>query len=256
MSAWLALGAVAGVTWLGTRARSGSRVAAEEAGSTFAIRPRLGPYATVERASLAIFGRKLGVRQILGLAGVGGLPHVDRDGRPAAYRVDLSAVSEGLVVEVSGPWIDTYRQEVRRADDGRGFVVDNAGLILDDDTPTGTGRAILHHQVRAGQRAGARAIELVASRSDVNGLVGYYVWARLGFDGPLPWRTQQALAAARRAGTLPAKLVGARSVAALMRTPEGRAFWKRHGDTFDGVYPLAGRRAAATRTVSLPGASP
>jgi GNAT superfamily N-acetyltransferase len=60
---------------------------------------------------------------------------------------------------------------------------------------------------------------------------GYYVWAKMGFDGPLPkpFLTHPAL---------PQACADSRSIAELFRTEEGKDFWFRYGTSIDLEFAL------------------
>ncbi len=86
----------------------------------------------------------------------------------------------------------------------------------------GLGAQVLAQQVTQAERLGVTEIKTYADRDDRNGMVGYYVWARLGYDGPLT-------------GPL-AERFHVKTIQELMATPEGRAAWKAEGHSFAGTF--------------------
>jgi len=88
---------------------------------------------------------------------------------------------------------------------------------------SGIGADIFSQQVQEASAAGFSKIKTDASRQP--GYNGYYTWARLGYDGPIPKSVRD-------------KFPGVSRVSELMRTPEGRSAWKEHGDTFAGEFDL------------------
>jgi SPP1 gp7 family putative phage head morphogenesis protein len=94
----------------------------------------------------------------------------------------------------------------------------------------GTGARAFASQVQSYRRAGYKKIKTLAARDD--GIYnGYYTWARFGFDGDLTgmfWR--------RKLGD--AGLTNVQRVSDLMTTPEGRAWWKEHGETVELEFDL------------------
>lgn len=191
------------------------------------------------RAVEDALGRPYGAEDLLAIAGVGGLPDTGRMGDPVTYDVRIIVSAAYISVELRGGWLDAMMlREIWRSEDGEGIVCENNGLFLYDDAPPGIGRAILAAQAEAGRRLGVRELRTEAERSKIT--VGYYVWARLGFDGETPRTTLDALALARRKKTLPKELRRGRfqNVQDFMRTEVGRTFWREHGDTFLGFYRL------------------
>lgn len=97
----------------------------------------------------------------------------------------------------------------------------------------GLGTKILLQQVRAADSLGIRNIETFAARHGTT-MNGYYTWPRLGYDAPVD--TDNLLE------ETPEVLVdkffpGPRvHLSKLMKTPEGREFWKKYGDAVDVTF--------------------
>jgi predicted GNAT family acetyltransferase len=79
---------------------------------------------------------------------------------------------------------------------------------------------------------GVSRMEASAARSDggrVTGMIGYYVWAKLGFTGAIP--DEVLPGAQERFGP------GITQVEQLIRLGrEGELWWKEHGDTWDATF--------------------
>jgi SPP1 gp7 family putative phage head morphogenesis protein len=91
----------------------------------------------------------------------------------------------------------------------------------------GIGTEFASRQVEQARKLGFD-VQLFAEGSFQGELNGYYTWPRLGFDGPLPkgWLKN---AGKRGLKEVPEFAKEAKNVSDLMRTPEGREFWKRWG---------------------------
>lgn len=92
------------------------------------------------------------------------------------------------------------------------------------ETHTGLGSKVFSRQVSALKDAGFKRMETLAARSDIEEtpMNGYYTWPRLGYNAEIPSNVK-----------LPPDLASAKTLHDLMKTPRGRAFWKRNGD---GMY--------------------
>lgn len=112
---------------------------------------------------------------------------------------------------------------------------DTKEIVLDDlyleTTGTGKGTKILNQMVENGRKQGFKKISLVAGGKAGEGkMVGYYVWARLGFDAELlPLHKEEA----KKAG------FDVKKVSDLMKTPEGRKYWKDNGSSLEMEFDLS-----------------
>lgn len=119
-------------------------------------------------------------------------------------------------------------REVRRGADGRPMLSNQFFVVADEAARGhGMGTRVFADQVRAAQRLGISHIETMAVRDA--GYNGYYTWARLGYNADIP---------SRLVSRLPPSLAGARTLHDLMRTPEGRTWWKVNGITTDMTFDL------------------
>jgi len=136
-------------------------------------------------------------------------------------RVGLLTEPSALTVTVNGPGRQAA-VTVRRDGDS---LIARLNDILVADQQKGTGAAMLGRMTQALQRAGVAELRADAVRGE--GDSGYYVWPRLGFDGPLP------------AGLgLPPGLAGARTVQELLARPGGVAWWRDHGVRVEVAFDL------------------
>ncbi len=99
--------------------------------------------------------------------------------------------------------------------DGRVVVEDDQIDVSEDFQRRGHGARLLGRQVEHAIRLGVAEIRGYATRNDLMGDVGYWVWPLSGFDGDLPRTIRDRL--------LPG-LAGARRVNELIRTGAGRSW--------------------------------
>lgn len=86
-------------------------------------------------------------------------------------------------------------------------------------TGEGLGTKVFSQQVAEAAKAGFTEITTTAARDEHSN--GYYTWARLGYDGDVEGPD------------------GPTKVSALMKTKEGRDWWKANGHSFDAAFDLA-----------------
>lgn len=105
----------------------------------------------------------------------------------------------------------------------------------------GIGTQVFASQVKHAAAAGLEAIstEAVGSAGDPD-YNGYYTWARLGYDARLDTTSVSM-------GRLRANFPEAEKISDLMKTPEGRAYWKENGGGFSGIFDL--REGSQSRRV-------
>ena len=110
------------------------------------------------------------------------------------------------------------------------WIVENSDFSV-ENTGTGFGIEVFSKQVNYCASHGFDKIMTMAARSGEWN--GYYTWARFGYDGPIreskwSWIDENW-----------PSLAGVRRVSDLMKTKEGRAFWKVAGHTFEGTFDLS-----------------
>ena len=91
---------------------------------------------------------------------------------------------------------------------------------------------MFNNQVENLRAAGVSRIQTAAIREGVN---GYYTWARLGYDGEFSGSIRRQLQNPRRA---PASLSKMTRVSELMRSAEGRNWWRENGESLDLEFDL------------------
>ena len=122
---------------------------------------------------------------------------------------------------------------------GRGInindkIIENAVFEIQDDSKfKGQGAEIFNNQVQQAQKDGFLKIKTTAARDDE--YVGYYVWARLGYE---PNNPQLGVSKfneyAEKNG-----LGKVNSFKEIMATKVGQDYWKDKGDSFDGNFDLS-----------------
>lgn len=94
----------------------------------------------------------------------------------------------------------------------------------------GIGLQMLSQQVEDLPKIGCYKIETEAARSST--MVGYKVWPKFGYDGPIPTEQRDAL---KQAGP---QFARAKTIQELYAMPGGPEAWDKHGGTIDLVLDL------------------
>lgn len=110
----------------------------------------------------------------------------------------------------------------------------NEGFHMSGETGTGLGTQIFYSQVQAASQSGYKSISTEAVRADKSN--GYYTWARLGYEGNVPYAGFKLREAAKAAGK--ETNVKEIKVSEMMKTAEGRSWWKENGSSFSGTFDL------------------
>ena len=155
---------------------------------------------------------------------------------PAGYSPD--DIPRAVYLDGDGPYVEDWQRSVSSA---APRTMINDYLRLRDDAPPGMGARMLAQQADALERLGFEKIICEAEGGqdkDGRPFNGYYSWPRLGYDGPIPREVLR---------DMPAQFQGARHVSELMRTKEGRDYWKQHGTTFPATFTLA--KGSASRRI-------
>ena len=179
--------------------------------------------ADVEQRALALFGHRIDRSTWARLVGVpdGATVHVLPSPAPD-YR-------HGVQLRVDHPWFDgTAIRYVFVNVDGN-LAMLNDQFAVRPGAPVGVGTRVLAHQVREAQALGVRDIIAEAAGAPNGGLNGYYTWARLGFDGPIPPQV---------AARLPTRFRWATSALDLIEAPGGAEWWKANGRTYWGTFDV------------------
>jgi hypothetical protein len=98
----------------------------------------------------------------------------------------------------------------------------------------GMGTQIFHRQVEQASQFGFKSIETYADGNpgDRQSVNGYYTWARLGYDADLSDLDSRVF------DEVGDYFPEAERISDLMKTAEGRSFWKSNGGRFKGTFDL------------------
>ncbi|HET9112208.1 MAG TPA: phage minor head protein, partial [Ktedonobacterales bacterium] len=236
--------------WARARAQAAEDAANGGRGAIVRAYSYVNPFTADEKLAdmtEAMFGHALSRDELAGLVGGPEGSYVILQG------VDLpaGASSVGLTVALRGPswnpadpWEKSEYEATRYlVQDGPGdFYMLNASFYVREDMQgQGLGAQIFADQVdgltqlgnvryietsAAGHGAGANAL---VGFDNTGGENGYYTWPRFGYLGTLPEPAAQALEAAIADGAAPAAWRDYSTIQEIMRTPEGRAWWKMSG---------------------------
>lgn len=176
----------------------------------------------IDRTSTAIFGRALTNEEYRALVGA---PHdanlevtADHESKTLQIHMDGEIAVAGRDEPIS------YEAERAVYKDGRAIVLENQSFIM-SASGTGHGSEIFASEVHNASQMGVRRIETFGARVKdeygQNAMNGYYTWPRLGYDAEIP--------SSYRA-RLPESLQGATKFSDLMKTAEGRDWWKANGE--------------------------
>lgn len=166
-----------------------------------------------------IFGRDVHESELATLAGAGDT---------ATVYIRPHTIPGWIKVGVRGPGYSAERLVFRDRATGRPAMQNS--ILVADAAPRGTGLGIFGRQVEQARRMGVSRIDAFAARKK-GAYNGYYTWPRFGYDADLPRGTGRRASAA----------VGGevRRISDLMKTPEGREWWKQHGRSSQMGFDLA-----------------
>jgi GNAT superfamily N-acetyltransferase len=152
------------------------------------------------------------------------------DGSSVSVYADPFPGNEKVIVLVSGDGFRATRT-IRQSADGLA-VINNVSIDVEESHQSkGIGRQIFGRQVEQAARLGVTEIRTDAARADGEGaMIGYKVWPRFGYDGPIPDAIRDRL---------PEPMRGAERLSDLMRTPEGRSWWDENGTTVSLTFDLS-----------------
>ncbi len=163
----------------------------------------------------------------------------------ASVKLRLSDDGRSVWVDVDHPaFAQTCKRRLSRegGKDGRLYVHNEIIDIKESQRGSGLGSDIFANQVANAQEMGVDWIECHAARLDNSGgkyFNGYYTWPRMGYDQYLEdieVDTPDDRFVADNVGKL---FPGAETVQDVMKTKEGRDWWKEHGvDLTDAKFDL------------------
>lgn len=112
----------------------------------------------------------------------------------------------------------TLGRQFTKGPDGEAVCVNAFFSLPKEEQGKGKGTEMFAEQVKGLDKSGVARIETMATRGKETN--GYYTWPRLGFDADLPPQLKNML---------PDHMSGAGRVSDLMKSPEGRDWWKQNG---------------------------
>jgi len=136
--------------------------------------------------------------------------------------------SGGVQLQVFGP---SYRQHLTVARHLAGDIELNFYTMHVESQAQrqGLAAAVFPRMVAGARRLGVDRITADLSRHEEQGIFGYRVWGRFGFDAPLR---------ASDVADLPRPLGRATTLLDLMQTRAGQQWWAEHGHSIDATFDL------------------
>lgn len=176
----------------------------------------------VDRASNELMGRKLSSEEYASIVGASDTAKVHV--LPWLWKGSMT-----LRITVSDDPVYATRY-IKKDNLDKTIIENDIITIKEGSRGTGIGTDIFNRQVHFAANAGIEYIKCKATKGSRLNANGYYTWPRLGYDGPLS--ESIAKKAKRKLGII------AKNVSDLMRTEDGRQFWKENGSTFDAKFDL------------------
>lgn len=132
---------------------------------------------------------------------------------------------------------DGYKADrtVVKDDFGRMGIYNNELKVY--ETGQGLGTEVLARQVQAARAAGFEFLTCTAARSDEYN--GYITWAKLGYDGDIPYRYQEAIE--EHFG------YSIDTISELVQTVGGLEYWQEHGGDWEARFDLDPRSYSSKR---------
>lgn len=154
-------------------------------------------------------------------------------GIPDGSQVDLTYGGEYVYVTARNSQLGTIQNRyVYFGENGRKPRVYNAYFVVDSSKQSkGVGAEIFFAQVEASARAKFDSISVTAARG--GGMNGFYTWARFGYDAPISELSSELRNSVRQ------KFPDAQRVSDLMKSKQGRDWWKQNGSTWKGKFDLS-----------------
>jgi hypothetical protein len=148
---------------------------------------------------------------------------------------DVNGTNDAVLVRLHHPWLDGPALRVAYHDDRDRLAVRNAYLAVRPESPPGIATRLLALEVRKAVSLRVAYLTLDAAGGPGSPFVGYAVWPRLGFSGPVPEVVRRKLA------VLPANhpLRSADDVLDLVSRPGGREWWRANGTEFHAFFDLS-----------------
>jgi hypothetical protein len=177
-----------------------------------------------------VFGKDFEPDDISRVTGIDNVPGVDEVN--ISTRGDIVYARTGSPDDDTKPFMQREFWTTKKYDKDKGKWVKektcyNADFFLPKDQQgKGLGTKTFTAQVDNLRSEGFTNIKTLAGKGE--NMNGYYTWARLGYDGDIP----------SHAPKRPKALADATRVSDLMRSPEGRDWWKKNGVEMEMTFDL------------------
>lgn len=218
--------------------------------------PTIGPWSQEDQAKVRAQARQLTVdpAAFLGWLGFGDndeatLSHVSDvtsyNDSPDRYGDDVKRDAYGVEVSISHPKLEALDQFIGVDREGKKFIHLNLIRVHSRYQKEGFGAELIASQIDGAIGAGFEYISLHAAGRPGGSMNGYYTWPRFGWDEELSsvWERNPNLAQ-----KIENRFPQARSVLDIMKTAEGREWWKSNGgDLYAARFDL--REGSLSRRV-------
>jgi hypothetical protein len=185
--------------------------------------------AEVHRAAKQIFGRDMSDQDLASLVGA------PKDATVRVRKGWGDGDSASITLQTDHPGIVGQERTLYRR--GNDVVIHN-DYFRTKNQGGGLGSEVIGRQMEQAQRLGVTKIETQAARWDSSdpkdAMIGYKVWPKMGYDGPLPMASRQKLATS----SLPPAQRSATKISELYKTKEGRDWWEKHGQSIDVSFDM------------------
>ena len=169
----------------------------------------------IREATIRIFGKPVSPRRLATMAG-----------SPDDSTATIQVLAHEISVATESGKMSSSRY-FRTTHDGKPEIYNAHFRVHGNEKGNGIGASVFGREVEYASKAGVSQIKVSAARG--GDYIGYYVWARFGYKGPIPSHVKF---------NLPSHLSHASQVEELMATKEGTAWWKEHGDNWGGKFEL------------------
>ena len=174
--------------------------------------------ADVRRAIAGVLGPETTSQRLASLVGAPDDAVVEVMGAPGSSFVRYS---------VKHPAFDAFHGTFEKTPEGRVVHKIDRLDVVPERQARGYGARVHGRQVYWGGKHGLDRLTVVASRADND--VGFSVWPRFGYDGPIPESIRR---------TMPEDLRRFATLRDLLDDPEGRRWWLVNGDTIKLAFDL------------------
>lgn len=144
--------------------------------------------------------------------------------------IEITPLGEGFISETKHRFL-IEQTRIGGSHEQFGLFITNEFFQLNGDAPAGIGLISFVRQVMAARELNFAFIRTYAEGflDDPDGFIGYYVWARFGFNAPL---------SDREVSQLPAEYQGCLDLNDLMLRG-GHEWWRQNGSARDMIFLLS-----------------